>query len=115
MLVGDCFCGGIKLRLVARLLDDYDLVFWVDSDAVITQIDVDVADLLPAEAMIGMVAHSTPEGREIPNAGVFVCRSTRTMRRLIADAWACTQYIHHKWWENAAICRLLGYRRRHGG
>lgn len=99
-----------KLLLVRRLLDDYETVLWVDADAVIMRHDVDVAALLPDAATLAVVAHATPEGAEFPNAGVFLCRSNRTARRLLADMWASTEFVHHKWWENAALLKLLGYR-----
>ena len=98
-----------KLRVVSRLLDDFDLVFWIDSNAIVLRCDVDIADVLPPESSIGMVAHQTPEAEEFPNAGVFVCRRSRVVRRLLADAWACTHFLNHKWWENAAFLELMGY------
>jgi hypothetical protein len=97
------------VRLISRLLDDFDLVFWIDSDAVVLRGDVDIADVLPPDANIGMVAHLTPEAEEFPNAGVFVCRRARVVRRFLADAWGSNRFVHHKWWENAAFLELLGY------
>jgi hypothetical protein len=98
-----------KVRFVSRLLDDYDVVFWIDADALLLQSDLDIADQLPEWAWLGMVAHQTPEAEEFPNSGVFVCRRTRTMRRFLADIWSSTQFLQHKWWENAAVLELMGY------
>lgn len=98
-----------KLPLIGRLMNDYDLVVWIDSDAVVVQFDVDIADLLPRSKHFGMVAHKTLEGDEIPNAGIMVLRRSRTSRRFLSDAYARDQYIEHKWWDNAAILDLLGY------
>ena len=25
------------------------------------------------------------------------------------EVWAQSQFVHHKWWENAAVCHVLGY------
>jgi hypothetical protein len=41
--------------------------------------------------------------------GVFAVLSTRLTRRLMRDLWSMTQYVDHKWWENAALLDLLGY------
>jgi hypothetical protein len=97
-----------KVRLFQELLVSYDLVVWVDADAAIVDGSQDIADLLGPKK-IAMVAHATPEGDHIPNTGVLVLRSHRSVRAFLDDVWEQKQFLHHKWWENAAWLTLLGY------
>lgn len=98
-----------KIVLIQRLLRSYDLVLWIDADAVIVDGSIDIADALPKRATFGLVAHETPEGPEIPNSGVVLIRSSRKARRFLDRVWGRTEFMNHKWWENAAILELLGY------
>ena len=66
-----------KLRVVSRLLDDFDLVFWIDSDAIVLRCDVDIADVSAARVEHRDGRDETPEAEEFPERpGVFVCRSS---------------------------------------
>jgi galactosyl transferase GMA12/MNN10 family len=99
-----------KIPLMQQMLGRYDLVLWIDADAAVVDCSMDIADLLETRDLMGMVAHRTPEGVDpIPNSGVMVLRSRRRVRRFLEDVWGSTQYLHHKWWENAAILDRLGY------
>lgn len=94
-----------KIPILRALLDRYEHVLWLDSDLVI----VDGRDDLPAVDLMGLVEHTTKEGR-MPNSGVWVLRSSEEAHRFLDDVWAQEDLVQHRWWENAAICRLLGYR-----
>ncbi len=97
-----------KVRVILDALDRYDLVFWVDADAAIVDASRDVADELASHSLLGLVAHEY-EGQQIPNCGVMVVRRDRRTRRLFEAIWEQTDLLDHKWWENAAMLRLLGY------
>jgi hypothetical protein len=97
-----------KVLLVRQLLDRYDDVVWLDADAVIVDDGGDPADLLDRRRWIGLVTHRY-DGLVLPNLGVFVMRRSRAARRLLDELFEADQYIHHKWWENAALLELLGY------
>jgi hypothetical protein len=97
-----------KVVLVQELLDRYELVFWVDADAAIVDPTADVAAELHRRTQIGLVAHEY-DGQVVPNCGVMVVRSRRAARRFLDDVWRRSEYIDHKWWENAAVLDLLGY------
>jgi hypothetical protein len=99
-----------RIPLIQSLLKRFDLVFWIDADAAIVDASLDIAHQLGRRDVMGMAAHTTPESREpIPNCGVWVIRAHRMSSRLLANAWEHTQYINHKWWENAAVMDELGY------
>jgi hypothetical protein len=99
-----------RLPLIQELLLRFDVVLWIDADAAIVDPSVDIADLLPRRDLMGLVAHVTPEGREpIPNCGVWILRPHRMTRQFLGEVWRATEYVDHKWWENAAVMDRLGY------
>jgi hypothetical protein len=99
-----------RIPLIQSLLKRFDLVLWIDADAAIVDASLDISEQLGKRDVMGMVAHRTPESRgPIPNCGVWVVRAHRMSSRLLANAWEQTQYINHKWWENAAVMDQLGY------
>ena len=93
-----------KIPIMRDLLDRYDTVLWLDSDLVV----VDARDDVPRPEFMALVEHTTKEGR-MPNSGVWALRATDAAREFLDAVWAQEDLVQHKWWENAAICRLLGY------
>jgi hypothetical protein len=93
-----------KVPILADLLDRYEQVLWLDSDLVI----VDPREDVPAPEFMALVEHRTNEGR-MPNSGVWALRAGDEARRFLDEIWAQEDLIEHRWWENAAIVRLLGY------
>jgi hypothetical protein len=100
-----------KVPLVVDLLRRYELVLWLDADAVIVDGSCDVASELRLGRQLYLVEHKhDPTGEVTANAGVFMLRAGRWAERFLADVWAQADLVQHRWWENAAIMRLLGYR-----
>lgn len=97
-----------RIELFRRLHSRYDLLVWLDADLVIVDGRRDIATELPADRMLGLVQHETDEGT-MPNAGVMLLRCGDETLGFLDDVWAQEDLVDHKWWENAAICRLLGY------
>jgi hypothetical protein len=97
-----------KVPALLDAFDRYDLVFWIDADAAIVDASRDIADELTGRSIVGLVAHEY-EGQTIPNCGVMAVRTTRRSRKLLEEMWEQTDLIDHKWWENAAMLRILGY------
>jgi hypothetical protein len=93
-----------KIPILRGLLERYDTVLWLDSDLVI----VDPREDLPRPELMGLVEHPTAEGR-MPNSGVWVLRASDDALTFLDAVWAQEDLVTHRWWENAAICRLLGY------
>jgi hypothetical protein len=99
-----------KIGLLERLLEQgHELVLWIDADAAVVRHDEDARSLLPPGRDLGLVAHRTPEGL-VPNTGVLLLRNTGWTRSLLRRVWRQTRYLEHKWWENAALLHVLGYR-----
>ena len=100
-----------KVPLISELLGRYDLLMWVDADAVIVDESVDLASELRRRKHLYLVEHQhAPTGEVTANAGVMMLRAGRWTQRLLAAIWAQADLIDHRWWENAALMRLLGYR-----
>ena len=103
-----------KIPLLADLTHDYEVVAWVDADAVIVDDTHDLAAELRPGRDLYLVEHNVPElGQTTANAGVGMIRAGRWADRFLAEVWAQTDLVDHQWWENAAILRLLGYRLDH--
>lgn len=90
--------------LMACLSEGFSEALWVDADVVI----VDPSDDLPvpANAWQALVEHHTADG-DVPNCGVWLVREP--MVPWLDKLWGMTQYLHHGWWEQAALLDLLGY------
>ena len=97
-----------KVALIRRLLDQHELVLWLDADTVVMRSDRDIAEELPDDRFMAMVEH-TVGGKANPNTGVMVIRSGEEARRFFDEVWESTQYLNHRWWEQAAVMHLLGY------
>ena len=99
-----------KLPLIRELLDEYDLVWWVDSDALIVDASVDLRDELVDGKDLYLVEHLFPAPHDFAaSAGVMLWRSSDWSKALVDELWASEAYVHHRVWENAALLELLGY------
>src|SRR5215213_1296778 len=97
-----------KVRLLRGLLDRYDLVLWLDADAIILDSSVDPADLLAPDDYQALVClHQF--GQEFPTCGVWLLRSTPKAKAFLDAIWAKEEYVHDRYWEQAAALDLLGY------
>jgi hypothetical protein len=98
-----------KVMLLRELAATHDLLLWLDADLVIVDDSLDIASELEDGRFLYMVEHHTKEGR-MPNSGVMLLRGGADTIVFLDDVYAQQDLINHRWWENAAICRLLGYR-----
>jgi hypothetical protein len=96
-----------KVSLLRHLLDTYEEVLWIDSDAIILDQSVDLRGLVPDDAFQAIVFHAW-NGQLAPNTGVWFIRRDRG-RAFLDAIWAMEQYIDHPIWENGAVCELLGF------
>jgi hypothetical protein len=106
-LIGDRPASWQKLPAIYASLKAYDAVCWLDADVVITWPGADIiAELQPGTCQ-AVVEHLTECGR-VPNCGVWVV--SRDMMPTLRQAWADgSAFVHHPWWEQAAIMQLMGY------
>jgi hypothetical protein len=97
-----------KVVLLRELATRYDALLWLDADLVIVDRSVDICSELEDERFLYLVEHATREGR-MPNSGVMLLRGGAQTLEFLDQVYAQEDLIEHRWWENAAICRLLGY------
>lgn len=101
-----------KLVSICKGLADSESVLWVDADVFVLNFRADITSGIPDGAWQAMVRHSSPEG-DLPNAGVWFLR--RPMLPLLMLAAMSDWCISHKWWEQAAIHRMLGFEENQAG
>lgn len=97
-----------KVALVRELLASHELVVWLDADLVVVDPSRDITDELPASSFMGLVEHRV-RGRRNPNTGVVVFRAGERTTAFLDAVWNAEEFIHHRWWEQAAVMHLLGY------
>ncbi len=97
-----------KVVLLRSLAESYDLLLWLDADLVIVDRSLDIASELEEGRFLYLAEHATREGR-MPNSGVMLMQGGKETVDFLDDVYAQEDLINHRWWENAAICRLLGY------
>jgi hypothetical protein len=102
-----------KVVLLHALVADSDLVVWIDCDALVLDGAPDIAGALEPDRFLHLVEHRSEHGR-IPNTGVVALRGGDRATRFLDRVWAQQRFVHHRWWENAAVNHLLGYRHLRG-
>lgn len=97
-----------KIPILRDLVERYRVVVWIDADAVIVDHGADVAEELRPDAFLYLVEH-TVHGEPRPNTGVMLLRGGEQAATFLDTVWELAKYADHRWWENAAVCELLGY------
>ena len=103
-----------KVVLLHSLVSENDLVVWIDCDALVVDNAPDVSAALDPGRFLHLVEHRTDRGR-IPNTGVLALQGGERSRQFLDHVWRQRQFVHDRWWENAAVNHLLGYRDVRGG
>ncbi|HEU0249717.1 MAG TPA: hypothetical protein VFR48_03235 [Solirubrobacteraceae bacterium] len=98
----------MRVPILRKLVERYELVVWLDADIVIVDGRDDIATELDDEHFLYLAEHRK-DGSQMPNAGVMMLRGGEQAANFLDQLWAMDQYVDHQWWENAAICELLGY------
>jgi hypothetical protein len=98
-----------KLIAVRQLLEKFDFVMYVDSDAVILNFDTDLEGLIPLEDDFAWALCPTINGNVAPNAGVMAFRNSERSKKMIDLAYSQVDLVFNGWWEQAALMRVLKY------
>jgi hypothetical protein len=99
-----------KVPIMHDLVLEYDVVVWLDADAIIVDGSRDLtAELRPSKDLY-LVEHTNEvTGEVVVNSGVLMLRGGRWADAFLAAVWAREDLTAHRWWENAAVAQLLGY------
>jgi hypothetical protein len=97
-----------KIALLRDLLRHYELLLWLDADTMVVDQSIDIASELEPAKFLYLVEHRY-DRTQMPNSGVMLVRGGDEGEAFLEEVWAQTQFLTHKWWENAAICHVLGY------
>ena len=98
-----------KVVLLHSLVACHDLVVWIDTDALVADDAPDIATVLRHDRDLHLVEHRTRAGR-VPNTGVLALRGGAWSTRFLEHVWSQRRFVHDRWWENAAVNHVLGYR-----
>jgi hypothetical protein len=98
-----------KVVLLHSLVAESDLVVWIDCDALVLESAPDVAGALDPNRFLHLVEHRTGRNR-IPNTGVLALQGGDRSLQFLDQVWRQRRFVHDRWWENAAVNHLLGYR-----
>ena len=96
-----------KLLFILNLMEKYDEIFWVDSDAIILDTSVDVLDEIDPSSEMAWVYHEY-ENQRHPNSGVMYIRVNESTRNLFSEASLQYDLEKHPWWDQAALMRVMG-------
>ncbi|WP_238537530.1 putative nucleotide-diphospho-sugar transferase [Sporolactobacillus vineae] len=98
-----------KIIILYNLLKKYNLVMWMDSDAIFLDTRSDIRNELDSRHVMYMVTHygRTPIW---PNGGLIIAKQDPKTFDLLTRIWNQTDAIHHPWWEQQAIFNVLGYK-----
>jgi hypothetical protein len=94
----------LKIPAIAELLEEYDFVWYMDSDCCILDQERNIEDALPAEKLLGF--NDCGYG---PFASVSLTRSDPRTRQFWQRVWECDKWSTCKWWDNAGVQTWLGY------
>jgi hypothetical protein len=97
-----------KILLLQELVKEYDLVLWVDADALFVDTGRDIAEELEDGRFLYLAEHRFDNLR-VPNTGVMLLRSCPALEELLAELWNDTDFVNHRWHEQAALMLRLGY------
>lgn len=97
-----------KVPLILELLDAYDVVLWIDADAIVVDESQDIAGEIRPGRWMYLARSTTPEGL-VPNTGVWMFTRCAESQAFLRAVDGHTAFINHAWWENAAVIDLLGY------
>ena len=79
-----------------------DWLFWTDADSLVVDFDRTLESFLKDDA--DLITESDHNGL---NAGQFFLRSCPAAIDLLDAVWENTAFIHHPWWEQAAMADVL--------
>jgi hypothetical protein len=99
-----------RVPLIKSLMRDYELVWWMDADALIVDLSTDIRSVLQPDRDLYLVEHYLPLPTGFtPSCGVMLWRSSEWSLSLLDEMWDSGRFIDEYPWENGALIEALGY------
>ncbi len=105
-----------KVKLVENLLNEiegggnkYDWVMWIDSDAVITNKNIKIEEIIGSYGDLDFIVAKEDCCELTINAGVFLVKNTEWSKNFLKKWYAQTQYLNTGWLDNSALIYLQQY------
>jgi hypothetical protein len=95
-----------KVECLIELLSRYDMAIFFGCDLVV----VDGRADFPHgnwDWWQELVIHNAPNCGRVPNDDMWICK--QAMIPWLEKVWDMEKYMHHGWWEQAALLDLMGY------
>lgn len=96
-----------KIDLLLSALRGYDLVVWIDADAMFCRFDRDIADDVPPDCFQALTLEVFPT-RTNPNTGVWLLRGGEAALAFLRTVRAMRPIVH-SWSDQAGVCAALGW------
>jgi galactosyl transferase GMA12/MNN10 family len=105
-----------KITRIREVLQrGFDYCFYVDADTIFVRFDRDIRDDIVAARDLHLCLHDPANSEDYfvaephLNTGVMIWRNCSWSTDFLDEVWRQTQFIHHYWWDQAAVLHLLGY------
>lgn len=96
-----------KFNYIRKYLDSYDYIFWSDADVIILDqdksLETQVLPLLPADKDILWTYDAC---NHYNNGHLLIRGRSAWVRDYFNRCYEQTQFLHHIWWDNAAMIHL---------
>jgi hypothetical protein len=96
-----------KLLFIIDLMNRYEEIFWIDSDAIFLETSKDIYDEVDPNSELSWVYHEY-ENQRHPNTGVMYIRVNDNTKKLFQTANLQHDLETHPWWDQAALMRVMG-------
>jgi hypothetical protein len=97
----------LKVPLIKKALEDYDVVLWIDCDVVVLNNSPDISSFIGSDNLQGFVVHRDKYEGYVPNCGVWIL--TKLAKEYLSNIWNQNQFINHPWWEQRANLYLMNW------
>jgi hypothetical protein len=92
----------IKALIDEIKLNQYDYILWIDADAMVLDKNFDIESIIDHSKTL----HIAKDFNNI-NSGVMIWKVCELSSYLLEQIWLMSEkYLHHIWWEQAAIIEL---------
>jgi len=94
----------IKLLQLWMLNSNYDWLWWIDSDAVITNLSIKLESIISLATDEFIIISKNPD---IINSGSFLIKNSEKSKKFLSDVYNRKDCINHPWWEQQAMIKVL--------